>query len=87
MSETTYLQNYYTVTEINIMGYCSKGKNINQWKRRGRPEIDPYTYGQLIFNRVSKAIQWTKFILFSKCDGKVDIHIRKYQPSCTLSKI
>lgn len=43
MSETTYLQNYYTVTEINIMGYCSKGKNINQWKRRGRPEIDPYT--------------------------------------------
>jgi len=34
--------------------------NINKWNETGSPEITPYIYGQLIFNRGTKAIQWGK---------------------------
>jgi hypothetical protein len=65
IGESPSLTSSYTTRAIVIKTH-DIGRQVNQWNRIEDPEMNSHTYGLLIFDKVTKTIQWIKGSIFNK---------------------
>ena len=64
------LKLYYRAIVVKTAWYWYSDRQVDQWNRIEDPEMNPHTYGHLIFDKGAKTTQWEKTAFLTNGAGK-----------------